>query len=212
MPRFRRPVCIAALTCAVALPALTGCEAGLDAPTLAYHQAGSGAYATQNDVTISNAFILGPGVGQQLPVGGQAGVFVSISSTSGDQLVRMSADGTAASVTLVGGTVDIPANGAANLTGPTPQIVLTNLSVPLSGGQNVVTLKFQFANAGQITVQAPVEPQAYAYATYQQPPAPAPTPTPTPTPATSTAAKHAKNNKKQKNKSAKAKATVSPAG
>lgn len=217
MPRLTRPASIAALTCVLTVPAVAGCEAGMDAPTLQYHQAASGAYTSGDGITIDNAFVLGPGVGQQLPAGGQAGLFVSISSASGDTLDSASASGYAGSVQLVGGPVNIAANnspgggGPANLTGPAPKIVLTNLSQPLSGGQTV-TVTFTFANAGQIQIQVPVEPQAYAYATYQQPPAPAPTPTATPTPTTSTAAAHHKNTKKQKKTAAKTKtkSTASP--
>lgn len=221
MPRLTRHASIAALACALTVPAMAGCEAGLNAPTLQYHPAASGAYTSGDGITISNAFVLGPGVGQQLPAGSQAGLFVSISSANGDTLQSASAPGVAGSVQLTGGTVNIAASnspdggGPANLTGPAPQIVLTNLTKPLSGGQTV-TVTLTFANAGQIQVQVPVEPQAYAYATYQQPPAPAPTPTATPTPTTSTAASHHKNTKnsktakKQKKTSAKAKATTSP--
>lgn len=165
---------------ALAIPAVTGCEAGLNAPTLAFHPAADGATASSGDVTISNAFILGPTLGQQLPAGGQAGLFVSISSTGGDQLTQVTADGVSSAVQITGGTVSIPANGAANLTGPAPQLVLTNLSTALSGGQTV-TLKFDFANAGQLTVQVPVQPQAYDYATYAQPASPTPSLSPSAT-------------------------------
>lgn len=217
MPRLTRPASIAALTCVLTVPAVAGCEAGMDAPTLQYHQAASGAYTSGDGITIDNAFVLGPGVGQQLPAGGQAGLFVSISSASGDTLDSASASGYASSVQLVGGPVNIAANnsaggGPANLTGPAPKIILTNLSQPLSGGQTI-TVTLTFANAGQIQIHVPVEPQAYAYATYQQPPAPAPTPTATPTPTTSTAATHHKNSKtakKQKKTAAKTKSTASP--
>lgn len=217
MPRLTRPASIAALTCVLTVPAVAGCEAGMDAPTLQYHQAASGAYTSGDGITIDNAFVLGPGVGQQLPAGSQAGLFVSISSANGDTLDSASASGYAGSVQIVGGQVNIAANnspggGPANLTGPSPKIILTNLSQPLSGGQTV-TVTFTFANAGQIQIQVPVEPQAYAYATYQQPPTPAPTPTATPTPTTSTTATHTKNKtKRQKKTSAKSKtkATASP--
>jgi periplasmic copper chaperone A len=159
----------ALLVGALAIPAVTGCEAGFDAPTLAFHPAagGAGAVSANGNVRISNAFVLGPALGGTLPAGGRAGVFVSISSATGDQLVSVSADG-AHSVQITGGTVNIPANGATDLTGPTPHIVLMNLSAPLSGGGSV-TMQFTFANAGAVTVDAPVEPQAYDYATYAQP-------------------------------------------
>jgi copper(I)-binding protein len=165
---------------ALAIPAVTGCEAGLDAPTLAFHPAAGGAYKTVGDVTISNAFILGAPLGQSLPAGGQAGVFVSFSSAGGDQLQSVTAGGAASSVKITGGTVDIPANGTANVNGPAPRIVLTNLSAPLSAGATV-GLSFTFANAGEVTLQVPIEPQAYEYATFAQPPVAAASPSPSST-------------------------------
>lgn len=198
---------------ALAIPAVTGCEAGLDAPTLAFHPAaaGAGAVSGNGDVTISNAFILGPAIGQQLPAGGQAGVFASISSNNGDQLTGVKANGSAASVKLTGGTVNIPANGVADLTGPTPHIVLVNLSAALTGGQNPVSVTFEFANAGEVTVQLPVESQAYDYATYAQPPAAAPSPSPSSTASLtrSTTHKKAKTSGKSAKAKTKAKATSS---
>jgi hypothetical protein len=65
-----------------------------------------------------------------------------------------------------------------NLGGPVPQVVLTGLINPLSGGQTV-QLTFIFAQAGSVTLGVPVEPYAYDYATYSPPPIPTPTPTPT---------------------------------
>jgi copper(I)-binding protein len=160
------------------IPALAGCEAGLNAPTLQFHPAANGGYGTVGDVTINNAFVLGAGQNQSLPAGGNAGVFLAIYSQNGDQLESVSAPGVAASVKLANGPVDIAASNSVNLTGPTPEIVLTNLSAPLSGGQTV-TLDLDFQTAGVVAVQVPVQSQAAAYATYDQPPTPAPSPTPT---------------------------------
>ena len=67
MLRFRRPVCIAALTCAIAVPALAGCEAGFNAPTLTFHPAAFGGYATQDGIMIDNAFVLGSTTGVTVP-------------------------------------------------------------------------------------------------------------------------------------------------
>ena len=196
----------ALLAGALAIPAVTGCEAGLDAPSLAFHPAaaGAGAVSGNGDVTISNAFVLGPAIGQQLPAGGQAGVFASISSTNGDQLVSVTADGAAATVKITGGTVSIPANGVADLTGPAPHIVLTSLSKALSGGA-AVTLQFTFATAGKVTVQAPVEPQSYDYATYAQPSIAAPSPSPS-----STASLTRRTHKKAKTSGKATPASASP--
>jgi copper(I)-binding protein len=171
---------------AILIPALAGCEAGLNAPTLQYHPAAFGAYATPSSstgagITISNAFVLGPPVNQQLPAGSDAGVFMSLSSNSpnGDQLTKVTAEG-AASATIQGGTVDLPANQPVNLTGPAPRIVLNNLTASLNGG-STITLQLTFANAAPVDITVPIEPQAYAYATYDQPAVPAPTPSDTAT-------------------------------
>jgi len=169
---------------AILIPVLAGCEAGLNAPTLQYHPAAFGAYATPSSgsgITVSNAFVLGPPVNQQLPAGSDAGVFLSLSSNSpnGDQLTKVTADG-AASVTIQGGQVNLPANRSVNLTGPAPRIVLNNLSAPLSGG-STITLQLTFANAAPVDITVPIEPQAFAYATYDQPAVPAPTPSDTAT-------------------------------
>ena len=63
----------------------------------------------------------------------------------------------------------MPAVGLADLTGPVPRVVMTGLANPLQGGE-MVTLNLTFAEAGTITVIAPVEPRAYEYATFSPPP------------------------------------------
>jgi copper(I)-binding protein len=166
---------------AVLVPALAGCEAGLNAPTLQYHPAAFGATASQNGVTVNDAFVLGPGVNSSLPPGGRAGVFLAMVSADGDRLVSVSAPGTAASVTLTGGPVTLAPGASVALTGPQPAIVLTGLQTSLSGGQSV-RLVLDFANAGPVSLQVPVEPRAYEYATFSPPAAPRPTATTTPRP------------------------------
>jgi copper(I)-binding protein len=176
----RRPLGIALLACLVSIPALAGCEAGLNAPTLAFHPAANGATASGAGITINNAFVLGPAIGQTLPKGGRAGLFLSIYSDNGDGLLSVSAPGYASSVTVDGGPVSVSKNNTVNLTGPAPRIVLTNLSAPLQGGQTV-TLVLDFATAGTMQLQVPVEPHAYDYATYLPPTTPAPSPSPSAT-------------------------------
>jgi copper(I)-binding protein len=89
--------------------------------------------------------------------------------TSADQLVGISAPGSAASVELSGGTVSLPVQTAVTLTGPHPEVVLKGLTRPLSGGQAVrVILSFQ--HAGAVTLDVPVEPQSYSFATFSAPP------------------------------------------
>jgi len=170
---------------AVLAPALAGCEAGYNAPTLEYHQAAFGAYASKNGVSISNAFVLGPSPSGPEVAGGRAGVFLAITSQDGDKLVSASAPGTATSVQILGGPVSVPAVGSADLTGPVPRVVLNGLASPLQGG-TLVKLNLTFAEAGTIAMTVPVQPKAYEYATFS-PPA-------TPSPAAATKKKRAKAN------------------
>lgn len=174
MTRLNRRLLLGAI--AVLLPALAGCEAGLNAPTLTFHPASAGVSTTHNGIGLSNVFVLGPPLGSALPPGGQAGVFLSIAAQNGDRLISVSAPGTASSVKLAGGPVDLPAQTQVDLSGPVPKVVLTGLANPLLGGQTVqLTLIFQ--QAGVVTLTVPVEPHAYDYATYFPPPIPRPTPT-----------------------------------
>jgi len=169
--RWKRRLLFGAL--AVLAPALAGCEAGFNAPTLEYHPAAFGAYAMKNGVSISNAFVLGPSPSGPEVAGGRAGLFLSISSQNGDKLVSASAPGTATSVKILGGPVSVPAVGSADLTGPVPRVVLNGLANPLQGG-TLVKLNLTFAEAGTIAMTVPVQPKAYEYATFSPPPTPSP--------------------------------------
>ena len=171
MTRWKHRMLFGAL--AVLAPALAGCEAGYNAPTLEYHQAAFGAYATKNGVSISNAFVLGPSPSGPEVAGGRAGVFLAITSQNGDKLVSASAPGTATSVKILGGPVSVPAVGSADLTGPVPRVVLNGLASPLQGG-TLVKLNLTFAEAGTIAMTVPVQPKAYEYATFSPPATPSP--------------------------------------
>lgn len=173
MTRWKHRMLFGAL--AVLAPALAGCEAGYNAPTLEYHQAAFGAYASKNGVSISNAFVLGPSPSGPEVAGGRAGVFLAITSQNGDKLVSASAPGTATSVKILGGPVSVPAVGSADLTGPVPRVVLNGLANPLQGG-TLVKLNLTFAEAGTIAMTVPVQPKAYEYATFSPPPTPSPAP------------------------------------
>ena len=175
MTRWTRRLLFGAV--AVLVPALAGCEAGLNAPTQDFHPAAMGQSGVFGDITIDNAFVLGPALGAQLPAGGQAGVFLALYATSNDQLLSVSAPGTAASARLIGGPVNLAPDSLVPLNGQVPQIVLTGLTGPLSGGETV-KLQLKFANEDEVTLQVPVEPDAYDFSSYSPPP-PAPTPTPT---------------------------------
>ena len=172
--RWKRRMLLGAL--AVLAPALAGCEAGYNAPTLEYHPAAFGAYASKNGVSISNAFVLGPSPSGPEVAGGRAGLFLAITAQDGDKLVSASAPGTASAVQILGGSVRVPAAVPVTLTGPVPRVVLTGLANPLQAG-SLVTLDLTFAEAGTITMTVPVQPKAYEYATFSPPPTPSPTAT-----------------------------------
>jgi copper(I)-binding protein len=165
---------------AILVPALAGCEAGYNAPTLEFHPASLGVSVDANGVSIDNLFVLGPPLNVTLPVGGQAGVFLALHTyNSGERLLAVAAPGTATSATLTNGPVTLEPGTLVNLSGPSPEIVLNGLTTPLTGGQTI-ELVLTFANAGAVTVMVPVMPNAYEYATFSPPPLPLPTPSPSP--------------------------------
>ena len=176
MTRWNRRLLVGAL--AILVPALAGCEAGFNAPTLEFHQASFGVSTIVDGISIDNVFVLGPAPGSTLQAGGQAGLFMSLEASNSDQLTSISAPGTATSVRLINGPVNLGANALVNLDGPAPEIVLNGLTSALSGGETV-QLVLNFASAGAVTILVPVEPNAYDFATYSPPP-PSPTPTPNP--------------------------------
>ena len=177
MTRWTRRLLVGAL--AILVPALAGCEAGYNAPTLEFHPASTGVSTIQNGITLDNVFVLGPALGSTLPAGGQAGVFLALSAQNNDQLVNVTAPQNASSVQLLSGPITLNAGNVVNLSGPHPLIVLSGLTNPLSGGETI-SLTLNFANAGPVSLMVPVEPNADDFATYAQPP--------TPTPSASTAA------------------------
>ena len=183
---------------ALLIPAIAGCEAGNDAPTLEFHPANFGANTVFNGIQITNAFVLGAPNGSTLPSGSAAGLFVSLynSGSSSDTLLSATAAGTAGSISLSGGTVPLAVNAApVNLTGPEPKVVLEDLSQPLRGGTSI-PVTFDFQHAGMVTLQVPVEAQAFQWATFSPPASAtpgaatpgAPVSTATATPVTSTGA------------------------
>lgn len=153
----------------LAVPAIAGCEAGLNAPTLEFHPASAGAHAEINGISITNAFVLGAPAGA-LPAGSSASLFVGLfnNGSAPDTLQSVSAQNHAASVMLKGGSVAIPPSSAANLTGPEPSVVLKGLTKPISGGQDI-PVTFDFAHAGAVTLNVPVEAQSDYFSTYSPP-------------------------------------------
>jgi copper(I)-binding protein len=156
---------------ALLIPAIAGCEAGSDAPTLEFHSASSGAQTVFNGIKITNAFVLAGKAGVTLPSGSSASLFVSLynGGDNSDTLLSAKATGSAASISLSDGAVPLPANSApVNLTGPQPMVVLENLSKPLTGGTSI-PVTFDFQHAGTVTLQVPVEAQSFQWATFSAP-------------------------------------------
>jgi copper(I)-binding protein len=156
---------------ALLIPVLAGCEAGNNAPTLEFHPAANGAYASADAIGVDNAFILGGPDDTPLAVGSSASMFFAVynGGSSADKLISVSAPGTATSVQVAGGSVTVPANAAAYLAGPTPKVVLRGLTSALpSGGTVTVILTFQ--NAGAVSLSVPVEPRTGYYSTFAPPP------------------------------------------
>ena len=135
MTRWNRRLLFGAI--ALLLPALAGCEAGFNAPTLQYHPANFAANTVKNGISFSNLFVLDTANNGEGVAGGRAGVFLSLYAQNGDRLTKVSAPDTASSVKIAGGSVDLPADAAVNLGGPVPKVVLTGLTNPLQGGQTV---------------------------------------------------------------------------
>jgi copper(I)-binding protein len=166
------------LAIAALIPVLAGCEAGNNAPTQQWHQPTDGTGTVHDNIAIRNVFVLGAPIGSTIKAGSSAGVFLAlINDGSADKLVRISAPGTATSVTLPGGSVSLASQQAVFLTGPAPKVVLEGLTRPLTGGSSV-RLVLTFQNAASVSITVPVMPRAQYYSTFS-PPSPTPSPTPT---------------------------------
>jgi copper(I)-binding protein len=192
----RRPAGRRLLVLAIAalIPALAGCEAGNNAPTQEWHQPTDGTGTVHDNIAIRNVFVLGAPIGLTIKAGSSAGVFLAlINDGSADKLIKITAPGTATSVSLPGGSVNLASQKAVFFTGPAPKVVLEGLTRPLAGG-STVRLVLTFQNAASVSITVPVMPRAQYYSTFS-----APSPTPSPTPTT-----------KSKHKSATATPSASP--
>jgi copper(I)-binding protein len=192
---------------ALLVPALAGCEAGYNAPTLQFHPASFGVSAMVDGINIDNAFVLGPATDSTLPAGGQAGVFLSLEAQNSDQLTSVTAPGAASSVQLASGPITLNPDNLVDLSGPSPQLVLNGLTNSLSGGETI-PLVLHFATAGAVTLMVPVEPAAYEFATFSPPPAAVTTLSPSGS--ASPGAKHKKKANAGASASASPSASVSP--
>jgi hypothetical protein len=101
-------------------------------------------------------------------------MFVGLVNTGPrDRLIRVSAPGAATSVTLPTGGVLLKRDSSALLTGPAPELVLSDLTRSLTAGTYVRVL-FTFQQAGTISLTLPVIQRSASFATFS--PAPRPTP------------------------------------
>lgn len=152
---------------AALVPMIAGCEAGLSAPSLQWHQPTDGTGKIVGGITISNAFVLGAPIGAAIRPGQNAGLFLGLTNTgsSADTLVSIKAD-VARSVQLPGGSVNLWRNRSVLLTGRRPAIVLQDLLRPLPSVKgSIVTLILVFKNAGQVKLLVPVLPRSRYFRT-----------------------------------------------
>src|SRR5262249_61278852 len=63
---------------ALLIPAIAGCEAGFNAPTLEFHPASAGVNATVNGIKINNVFVLSAPSGSSVPAGASAGMVLAL--------------------------------------------------------------------------------------------------------------------------------------
>ena len=120
---------------AALLPVLAGCEAGNQAPTLNFHVPTDAQTASAGSLLIRNVFVLGAPLGEKLQPGGTASLFFSVLTTSGsDRLVSISAPGSASSVQLPGGGLNVTTSHPVLLNGPQTKAFLVGLTRKITGG------------------------------------------------------------------------------
>jgi copper(I)-binding protein len=178
----RRSLASAVAAVLVAAPALAGCAAGFDANTGKPYAPTEAANVRVNGIDISQAFILGPDPGGNLPQGGSAPLYLSMVNLneSSDSLAGATAEG--AGTVKLDAPVSLPSHERVSTGAPTPKIMIEGLAKPLYGGESV-RVNLQFTNAGTVPVSIPVVTRSREFATL--PPAPgavtSPPPSPTPT-------------------------------
>jgi hypothetical protein len=160
---------------AVLIPALAGCEAGNNAPTVQFHYPTDAAGTGVGDISIRNVFVLGAPLGSRLHIGQNASVFLAIvNNGTPDRLLAVAAPGSATSVSLPSGGVPVISGHPAFLGGPQPQIVLVGLTRNITSG-SALKLQLTFQKAGLVTLEVPVMPRAAHYKTYAPPQSTVPT-------------------------------------
>jgi hypothetical protein len=163
----RRLVLVAA---AVLIPVLAGCEAGENAPTLAFHYPTDAAGIVVGQLSIRNAFVLGAPLGSDLTKGQSASLFLAmVNDGAPDKLLSIAAPGSATSVTVPTGGIPVVYGHPVLLTGPKPQLILTGLTRTITSGSNI-RLVLNFLKAGPVALLVPIEPYATHYVTYSPPP------------------------------------------
>lgn len=166
-----RPRRLLLAAAAVLIPVLAGCEAGNNAPTLAFHYPTAAAGTAIGPLSIRNVFILGAPLGKDLAKGSSASVFLSlINNGAPDKLVSIRAPGTASTVALPAGGIPVVAGHPVYYSGPLPRVALQDLTRPVRSGSSV-TVVLVFQNAGQVVLQVPVMPRTLQYASLSPPPA-----------------------------------------
>ena len=154
-------------------PALAACEAGAGAQTSRPYDPTDGASTVLHDISIRNAFVLGPPPGQTLQAGQSAGMFLAlVNDGPSDTLLDIAAPGSG-TVKLPHSAVALGMNRTVLLTGPVPQVVV-KLSRPVTAGQSIPVILY-FQNAGTISLNVPVVARASFYTTYYAPATPTPT-------------------------------------
>ena len=164
------------LAIAALVPVLAGCEAGNNAPTQEWHQPTDGTGLVHDNIAIRNVFVLGAPIGSTIGVGHSAVVFLAlINNGAADKLVKLTAPGTAKSVTIPGGGVSVASQQSVLLTVPAPRVILRSLTRPLTGGSSV-RLVLTFRNAATVGMTVPVMPRAQYYSTFSPAPSPSSSP------------------------------------
>ncbi|GAA1015789.1 hypothetical protein Aple_010210 [Acrocarpospora pleiomorpha] len=190
----RRVIAVAALLAAA--PVLAACGAGdnantnqpyapTDAQVLISHSSDS-VYG-ERGMRVSQAFVLGPDSGGQIPAGGAAPLYLVLTNQNPapDSLVSVTPLPDQATSVKVTAPVQVPPNTLVNTGQPSPQLAVEGLKNALRGGETLrLTLKFQ--TAGDITMDVPVITRSREYATL--PPVPGALPAPSPVASASPAA------------------------